>query len=317
MTFALIDIGSNTIRLSVYARTDGHDGIAGASASGLSARDDLGSFTRLFSKKVMAQLASYVDDANRLTEEGIRSACDALALLGSITRRLGIEDVHAFATASLRNVANGAQALERIQRESGLAIEVLSGREEALLGFSSFQHEHPVDAGVVVDIGGGSAEVVCFEQSRALCAASMPLGSLKLYKRDVDGLLPTKKECRRIRRHVEGALDAAGLPEAATYERVCAIGGTARAVAKLMAYRGVGGERGTRFAAEELAALLEELACDERAARELILRVCPERIHTLVPGTLELDTIAKRFAARTILVGTYGVREGYVYERII
>ena len=315
MTFALIDIGSNTIRLSVYS--EGEHAQSMLQNLPPATHDSMGGFVRLFTKKVMAQLASYVDEGNRLTEEGIKRACEALAYLGTICANLGVTEIHAFATASLRNVANRDEAIRRIEAASGLSIELLSGQEEALLGFSSFQHEHPLQQGVVCDIGGGSAEVVCFAGHEPSASASIPLGSLKLYKREVAGLLPTKKEAKAICQRVEGALDAAGFAEPPAQEVLCGIGGTARAVVKVMQQAGMPAQTGQRFPARQLKALLEQLTGDEEQARGLILRACPERVHTLVPGALVLKTIVKRFGVKEMIIGRYGVREGYVYERII
>lgn len=315
MTFGLIDIGSNSVRLSVYAIGKQADEMRGRIVDVTS--DDLGSFVRLFSKKVMAQLASYVDDDNCLTDDGVDNACRALAYLVSVVENLSIDRVYAFATASLRNVDNSEDVLERIERRTGLAIELLSGEEEAMLGYSSFRHERDVDEGIVVDIGGGSAELTCFSGDDVEESASMPLGSLKLFKREVEGILPTKKESRAIRDSVSLALDDAGFEDPEPRKLLCGIGGTSRAIAKIMRREGVCGEESAKFSRDDLGSLIRTFVEDDRESRDIILRTCPERIHTLVPGALELWTIVKRFDVEEIIVGKHGVREGYVYERII
>ena len=139
MSVALIDVGSNTIRLSVYM-------IEGD-----------GSFERLLSKKITAGLAAYVDDEGALSPEGIDCACEALRYLGTIVDHLQVDDVRVFATASLRNVTNSQEALAAIEQRTGRAVELVSGKEEALLGFSSFRHECSLDRGVLTDICGGSS----------------------------------------------------------------------------------------------------------------------------------------------------------------
>lgn len=303
MSIALIDVGSNTIRLSVYTvgkeARPGHD------------------FTRVLSKKIMAGLAAYVDDAGMLTQEGVDRACDALGYLCSIVENLHVGETHVFATASLRNIANSAEALASIEGRSGLAIDLVSSEEEALLGYSSFRHDCKARDGVLVDIGGGSTEVTAFRENEVIEATSIPLGSLKLFKKDVGKILPTKKERAKMRKQVERGLDDAGFKRPERSELLCAIGGTARAGCKLVDK--LYGRPLSRlgFTRDELADLMGALEDGYTAARELILRTCPDRVHTIIPGLIVLSTVADRFGANRVQVSQYGVREGYLIEHVL
>lgn len=117
MKQAVIDIGSNSMRLSVYETTE------------------TGTFTILFKDKIMAGLAGYVEEG-ALSPEGITRAILGLRSFRGTLRALNIPQVAVFATASLRNIRNTAQAVAEIQRGTGFAIEVLSGEEEARLGYA-------------------------------------------------------------------------------------------------------------------------------------------------------------------------------------
>ena len=315
MSLALIDVGSNTIRLSIYA--------VGAEAREIRQAvpgeqpDDLGSFVRLFSKKSTAGLAGYVDEDNMLTPEGIDRACESLTYLKSIVDNLRIPETHVFATASLRNIDNSAEALSEICTRTGFDIELISSEEEALLGYSSFKHDCPLDHGVMMDVGGGSSEVVCFQDNQPTFVTSIPLGSLKLFRKDVAGLLPTKKERKRICLQVEQECERLGIDARGKQEVLCGIGGTARAAAKLMRRHLGKDPLECRFSVDELEELIEVVAKDDAHALELIVRTCPDRIHTVIPGLLVLYTVARRFDARKMIVSKYGVREGYVCERIV
>lgn len=316
MSFALIDIGSNTIRLSTYATGDEARALIETSPPG--ELDQVNGFVRVFSKKVMAQLATFTDDDGALTGDGIARATDALVYLTSLASHLGVTDVRAFATASLRDVSNSADALRRIEEGTGLSIELISGDEEARLGFASFIREHPLDTGVICDIGGGSTEVVFFEDGELSQSASLKIGSLKAHKKYVGGLLPTPTEAAYIRQKVGTCLDRAGFDSGtAAVTTVCGIGGSARAVVKLMSQMGLEARTGTAFPTGQLDDVVRTLLADGRRATDLLLRGCPERVHTLIPGALVLQAIAERFRAAEIVIGRYGVREGYVYERII
>ena len=122
MKQAVIDIGSNSMRLSVYETTEA------------------GTFTILFKDKIMAGLAGYVEEG-ALSPEGITRAILGLRSFRGTLRALNIPQVAVFATASLRNIRNTAQAVAEIQRGTGFAIEVLSGEEEARLGYAGAMEE--------------------------------------------------------------------------------------------------------------------------------------------------------------------------------
>ena len=115
MKYALIDMGSNSIRLTVYDL-------------------DKTNFKILFKEKVMAGLAGYVEDGV-LTQEGMDCACHSLQTFQHTLERLHIENLAVFATASLRNVSNTSQAVEYIRLTTGISVEVLSGEMEAECGF--------------------------------------------------------------------------------------------------------------------------------------------------------------------------------------
>ena len=115
MKQAIIDIGSNSIRLTLY-ETEGQ------------------SFKILFREKIMAGLAGYVEDG-KLSAEGIECACAGLLTFRKILQTLQIENTRIFATASLRNVSNTERALSVIRAATGFSVEVISGEDEALFGY--------------------------------------------------------------------------------------------------------------------------------------------------------------------------------------
>ena len=153
--YAIIDIGSNTIRLNVYQV------------------EEDGAIHSIFQSKETAGLAGYVREDGSMSREGLDRAADALLRFRSILDALHIENRAVFATASLRNITNSEEAVFQLQERTGLMIRLLSGREEAILdyvGATSGMEER--EQGMVLDIGGGSTEWVCFSQGRIRHAAS-------------------------------------------------------------------------------------------------------------------------------------------------
>ena len=132
MKQAIIDIGSNSIRLTLY-ETEGQ------------------SFKILFREKIMAGLAGYVEDG-KLSAEGIECACAGLLTFRKILQTLQIENVRIFATASLRNVSNTERALSVIRAATGFSVEVISGEDEALFGYAGAMQELHLTGGAFLPL---------------------------------------------------------------------------------------------------------------------------------------------------------------------
>ena len=296
MKYALIDMGSNSIRLTVYdmERT---------------------SFKVLFKEKIMAGLAGYVEHG-RLTQDGIDCACQSLREFQNTLDLLQIEHLAVFATASLRNISNTAQAVEQIQQATGIAVEVLTGEVEAECGFYGATCDVAVDDGLFADIGGASAELALFTGRQLQEAVSVPVGSLKLYRDCVKKILPGKESRRRIEEAIQAAFDGDALKDIQSREHMVCVGGTARACLRLSRKLfGLPDDQRT-FTREQLDALAKQLCKGDKDAADLILRYEPERIHTLVPGIMILRYLADRFGVENITVSHYGVREGYLHQKI-
>ena len=296
MKYALIDMGSNSIRQTVYDLNG--DG-----------------FRVLFKEKLMAGLAGYVEHG-RLTQDGIHCACRSLREFRSTVELLEIGHLAVFATASLRNVSNTAQAVEQIRRATGISVEVLSGEEEAACGFYGAACDLAEEDGLFADIGGASTELAMFTGRRLEKAVSVPVGSLKLYRDCVKRLLPGKGSLRRMHGAVHTAFGAAALNAVEPRAHMVCVGGTARACLRLCGRLFGLPEESRTFTRRQLDALAERLCLCDKNASDLILRYAPERIHTLIPGVLILQYLTDRFFVESITVSRYGVREGYLRRKI-
>ena len=198
MTYGVIDVGSNTIRLCIYDVEDGR-------------------IIPLFSTKNTAGLIDYVNDGE-LSKKGIRKACAVLEGYKETGKKVGIDHLFVFATASLRNISNSREAVKKIQDTTGLTIDVLSGEEEARLDFQGASFEKKMELGIMVDIGGGSTEIVSFEDGNIKDAVSLEIGSLYMYKNYVSGLFPDKGERKAIQRAVRLELKKADFLKGQSYK---------------------------------------------------------------------------------------------------
>ena len=241
MKCAIVDLGSNTIRLSLYNTLEN------------------GSFETLFSKKYMAGLAGYVSHGI-MSNDGINQACAVLLDFKVLLQQLGVNEMHVFATASLRNIKNTEKALETIKRRTGLCVDVIAGSEEGILGYYGALYTTDLKNGIMFDIGGGSTEFVRVKNGKVKKSQSISIGSLNLFHNHVSGLWPDKKE--------------------------------QKAIAKRISKR-------------------------DAASRNYILKLCPDRVHTIIPGMLVVKEIIERLHCEKIWVSRYGVREGYLCKNFL
>ena len=296
MKYALIDMGSNSIRLTVYDM-------------------DQTEFRILFKEKIMAGLAGYVEHG-QLTQDGIDCACQSLRKFYHTLELLQISHLAVFATASLRNISNTAQAAEQIRRTTGIDVEILTGEAEAEYGFYGATCDIKIAGGLFADVGGASAELALFRDRQIRQAASVPVGSLKLYRDCVKKILPGRGSRRRIEEAIRTAFGSDALKGIPQEDHMVCVGGTARAALRLCQKRFGLSEDCQTFTREQLDDLSGQLCRSGKDTADLILRYEPERIHTLVPGVMVLQYLTDRYDVKDITVSHYGVREGYLRRRI-
>ena len=137
-----------------------------------------------------------------------------------------------------------------------------------------------------------------------------------MYKNYVSGLFPDKGERKAIQRAVRLELKKADFLKGQSYKKMIGIGGTIRGVKKLGEYR-FETEKEQAIRRNDLSKLIDECKDEERQLLKRILRVSPDRIHTLIPGMLILDVICRHFGCDEIEVSGFGVREGYLHKKVV
>jgi exopolyphosphatase/guanosine-5'-triphosphate,3'-diphosphate pyrophosphatase len=298
MICAIIDLGSNTIRLCIYEYLD----------------DQIKS---LLEKKKMAGLANYIKN-EKLSGSGVERACDILKEFSDILKNFNVDAVntHVFATASLRNIVNTKEVISLIKDKTGFEVELLSGEEEATLDFIGATKVINSDSGILVDIGGGSTEIVPFAGKTIQKATSMPIGSLNLYVKYVKKIIPKYEERLAIKEAVLDNLEALEL-DREIYSTICGVGGTIRAAAKLGNHIFHLPRTNTTIEAFHIKKILELIHNSHKDTLTPVLQNIPDRVHTIIPGLIIVDTIMDYFHSENIIVSKFGIREGYFYERIL
>ena len=297
MKCGIVDLGSNTIRLSIY-HWEGE------------------TFKRLKNKKEMAGLAGYIKNGV-LSDSGILVACRVLSGFKALLNNFDIGELHVFGTASLRNIVNTEEALDTIRAVTGLQVDVLTGAEEAAYSFrGATVGGGAPGCGLLADIGGGSTELVSYRDGQITSGCSLPMGSLSLFAGYVSGLFPTGEERRAMKEQVEAELErakTAGL----RCRHLTGVGGTVRAAAKLCNDLAGADPDNRIIPAGEIRELYKDLKKGDRATLRLILQSVPERVHTILPGLAILTAVLKAYQVETVSVSSCGVREGYLLDRVM
>ncbi|MFO3665982.1 exopolyphosphatase [Anaerococcus sp. ENR0831] len=298
MIYAVIDIGSNTVRLSVFK-------ISGDKV------------TNLFNEKEQASLKTYVSNGV-LSEKGIQRLIETLRTFKAVVDNFGdIDELHPFATATIRDAANRTEILSRVKEELDLDIEIISGEEEAKLAFIGASSSIEVSRGVLTDIGGGSSEVVIIDQNKVIKSTSLSIGSLSAFNDYVSSLFVNKDEKKNIDTEVKSLLESNKMYRE-DHDLLCAVGGTARATLKFYNDYYDEANYNTAMDANKLNDMIKEVI--DRQPRDIldaILAVKPDRVHTLLPGMIILNRLSKYFYCDTINISQTGVREGYVYNKLL
>ena len=289
---AIIDIGSNSVRLVAYDNLD---------------RAPVPSFN----EKSLCALGNGVFTTGKLAKSGVEKALSALKRFRALTEILGIDDVRVIATAAARDASNGPEFLAAAKAAlGGREIALLSGAREARLSALGVLSGIHAPDGVVGDMGGGSLELIDVKGERMGTGTSLPLGGLALM--DASGRSP--KAAAKIVREALARCDALDALQGRTFY---AVGGTWRALAKLhMGQRNyqlmvMHGYTIPAREAAELADLVERVDASSFLA---IDSVAAARRPLLAYGAILLDELIRRAKPKEVVISTYGVREGLLYE---
>ena len=297
MLCGIVDLGSNTIRLSIYQWEEGQ-------------------FRLLLNKKTIGRSGRLCTPRRPLRQRHPAWPAAPWRATGPLLDNFNVRDMRVFATASLRNIVNTAEAVQTIRDVTGVGVEVLSGEEEAALSFKGAVLPGGVPTGVLADIGGGSFELVAYEDMAITTACSLPVGSLSLYTHYAEDLFPTKAERRAMRAHVRELLDRAGAANIRS-QYLCGVGGTIRALVKLCNDVCRRDPELRTLSAGELRDLYRFLKAGGKTSCGSSLRSAPDRVHTLFPGLIILNAIVKTCGVETVSASSAGVREGYLMDRVL
>lgn len=295
---AIIDLGSNSARAVIMNYRDGYT---------YHLEDEIREIVRL--REGMTSIG--------LSEAAMQRGLSTLHLFKQFCNSLQVDDIIATATSAVREAANGEYFLEQVRNEVGLSLRILEGDEEAYYGVLGALGAVDLRDGVVVDIGGGSAQLSRIRNRRFDQGQALTLGALALTERFVRNDPIQKSELQNICIEIERQIDEVSWLKK---ERgpIVGLGGTIRNLAKISAERekfplpDINGYCFTLTSLDQIIAQFVDLPIN---ARRKIPGLVKDRADIILPGALVIRTVLRRLGCKKLTISESGLREGLFFEK--
>ena len=300
--YAAIDIGSNSIRMLAAEVVDGSP------------------VKTLASARQVTRLGESVFRTGKVSPGAMDLCSNVLAQMAAEYRAAGVVGVRAVGTSALRDASNQDEFLKRAAAVLESPVEVISGQEEARLIHLGVQRRwpHPTQRVLMVDIGGGSAELILSEHGRMAQAFSKPLGALRLKEVFLKSDPPDPRELHRMDGYIqERIVDAVRRFGPEPYDRAIATSATAAAIICAV-NRVPRAKRDTadrlRATASQVRSFYRDVSVRDLESRRKIPGIGPRRAEIIVPGAAMLLAVLREFKLSKLAYSSAGLRDGIVAD---
>ncbi|WP_407377484.1 Ig-like domain repeat protein [Methanobrevibacter sp.] len=275
--YGIVDFGSNSIELTVYELKNS------------------GKTSKVVSQEEKSVTAIYVIN-NTLTDKGIDELISIYEDFEDLMDYLNVENRYYFATASLRKIDNSAEVIETVKNNLGIEIHLLEGETEAMTTFkANNMSDITTDDGLVIDLGGGSTEVIKFINRTPVELGSMPIGSNSCYLEYVSAMFPNETEIENIRNRTLAELDKLNIDNSKPIKDLYGNGGGITNTQKVLAYLNYIDDNTRIIPFSMLNTLFDELKNNTKEDFLKILNIVPKKINTLIPAMVITKTVMEYF----------------------
>ncbi|MHB8510589.1 MAG: Ppx/GppA phosphatase family protein [Actinomycetota bacterium] len=298
-TIAVVDLGSNSGRVVVVAVRGAHLEIVAEARTPLRLADELRD--------------------GRLTAAGVRRTVSALQDFVAVAHTAGAGSIIVAATSAVRESSNASELARAIKEETGLALRILDGEEEARYAFAGAVRALDVTDGALLDVGGGSAEITMFRSRVATQSWTLPIGALRVTRSHFASDPPSSKEIKALREYLVDIAREQSIPRLSGEKTIVATGGTARTIARVMRHsqghpiRRIHGFEITNSGLNEVVSMLTSRSS---IARSKLRGVNRDRADSIAGGGVVLQTLCTVLGASLIVVSGQGLREGIAAEEL-
>jgi exopolyphosphatase/guanosine-5'-triphosphate,3'-diphosphate pyrophosphatase len=302
---AIIDIGTNSIHM-VLAEVE----------------PDF-SYKILDRFKDMTRLGDGVFKTGRLSETAMVRGLDVIRSLTTLARNKGYERIEAVATSAVREAKNGGEFLEAVMRHTDLTVRVVTGKEEARLIYLGVRHsmdlaDRPT---MVVDIGGGSVELIVGNRQTMAHGQSLKLGAIRLKDLYLKQDPPSKAMLHEMRKAIESQLKSAlHRVKSKRLDRLVATSGMAGNLTEIIYLHRTGRPvpqlNLAAVTLKEIQSIEKQLAHASFKARLAIPGLDPKRADTLLPAAMVLRSLMEQTGRHELTISDKAIREGLIYDFI-
>lgn len=292
---AIIDLGSNSVRMSIYEEKNGK-------------------YTETESYRSLIKLSEGMTRDMRLRPDAQLRAAEALLRFREIIVREGVGKIAAVATAAVRKAENGAEFLEMLRRETGISVEVIDGEREAYYDFLAVKSRTRCESGIICDIGGGSCELIYMQGGSAPRAAvSIPFGSRSLTETFFSHG-ESREAQKAAEEYVRGQLEAVGWLKECRGLPIVGIGGTIRAAARFDMGGAPADGTPHEMSADRIDGIFDAVKRASFAERAVMTGIGSERADIILGGLLPLVCLKEMTGAPCVIAADIGVRDGILAE---
>lgn len=305
--YAAVDIGSNSIRLLVADATP----------------EPLPRVTRLIEDRQVTRLGESVFNEGVISPKAMENVCAVLDRMRQTWQKYELAGIRVVATSATRDAGNQAEFIERATAAIGAPVETISGQEEARLIQLGVQSvwPHLQQRILIVDVGGGSAELILAENGHMSAGYSRPLGAVRLQSAFIHNDPPTQVEIDRLRDYIAEKINVA-IPRMGgrQYDRVIATSASAAAVVcainRVPRTKREGANR-LKATTPQIRKLFKDLIDRNIEQRRKITGIGPRRAEIIIPGAAVFLTILETFSLPSLYYCDAGVRDGIIADLAI
>ena len=299
--YAAVDIGSNSVRM-------------------MAAEVNQETIRVLAEERQVTRLGESVFRTGRISEEALTFLSATLARMAAIYQKLNVDRVRAVATSAVRDAGNQEEFIARASAILGVGVEVISGPEESRLirlGVES-RWPRPKERTLIIDVGGGSTELIVCQGGQLIDAVSKPLGAVRLTELFLKSDPPKAEELHRMNQYIDEKLASFTRKHRnEMFDRAVATSASAAAVVsavnELPRARREEADR-MRARTTQIRQLYANLSTRDLAARRKIAGIGPRRAEIVIPGAAVFLKVLEAFQHRSLYYSAAGVRDGIIAD---
>ena len=273
--------------------------------------------------KDMTRLGDGTFNRGRLSNIAMVRGIEALRGFTNLARNKGFERIVATATSAVREAKNGGEFLKKVLKETGLRVRVVTGQEEARLIHLGVRHSMELSdsPSLIVDVGGGSVELVACNNEKMLFGKSLKLGAIRLADKYLRSDPPPRSMIKKMEDAVTKDLhDSFKNSRVQSFHQIVATSGMAANLAEIIHLERTGRPLSqinlARINLKEIRAVEGQLKKRSLSSRLTIAGLDPKRVDTLLPASIVLRSLLERTKLDEVTISDKAIREGVIYDFI-